>query len=240
MRWNRRGDSFFIPDDELEGTMEDELRKAGLFPTVDAPVVNVERLIERHLGAVLDQHADLEQELLGETEFIPHERPVVRINRDLTDLADGQDTDVGQVGRWRATLAHEGAHLILHRILFEFADDQGILFPSQEPADAGSHRLMRCLKRDFSTLQSRDWKEIQANKGMAALLMPRPVFRVIAEQTMDRYSLARRAVDSTDPRAYDVARDIAQVVRASRQATLIRLVTLGYVAAPGQAGLLQG
>ena len=44
--------------------------------------------------------------------------------------------------------------------------------PSAGPLAKGG--LMRCLKRDVGQATgSKDWREVQANRGMAALLMPR-------------------------------------------------------------------
>ena len=55
---------WFEPE-EIEVIMEDELHKAGLFPSADHPTVNVEDLIEVHLKVKLDQHAVLDCDVLG-------------------------------------------------------------------------------------------------------------------------------------------------------------------------------
>jgi IrrE N-terminal-like domain len=207
-------------DDEIERIMEDELRRAELFPDRRGGVVDVEALIERHLAASLDQYADLPVEVLGLTEFVPGKPPQVRINSDLTGSA--MDTDwcpPGVEGRWRATLAHEAAHVVLHRTLFDVDLNQGSLFPT-EPARDESARLHRCLKRDVAhRTQPSDWREVQANRGMAALLMPRSVFT----------RAARRSGAGSGSDIDAVTRSLAELFAVSRQATTIRLRTLGFI-----------
>lgn len=241
MRWNHRTDGTqrpYFSDNEINRMMEDELRKAKLYPTVAEPAVDVERFLEQHLGVALDQYAELERTVLGVTEFTPGQVPRVKINRDLTDVAD-EDDDVGNVGRWRATMAHEASHVLMHRVLFEFAADQGILFGDAD-ATQESQRMMRCLKRDYGIVGGGDWREIQANKGMAALLMPRPVFVELAAEPLVDLGLEPGQIDRNDHRARDLAYALACRVRASRQATLIRLETVGILTRPGQGSLLRG
>jgi hypothetical protein len=100
--------------------MEDELHRAGLWPGQDSPAVDVEGFIEGHLKASPDRYAALEGDVLGLTEFRRGATPLVRINQDLTGSAmDGEWCPPGIQGRWRATLAHEASHVVLHRMLFE-------------------------------------------------------------------------------------------------------------------------
>ena len=107
--WNRRSDgaeTLYLRDDEIERILEDELRKSGLMPAVENPVVDVEAFIERHLEAKLDSYATLPLGVLGETAFTPGSPPEVKINRDLTGLADEYNLlgDVGHrpISRMRA------------------------------------------------------------------------------------------------------------------------------------------
>jgi len=237
LKWNRRTDgseTLFLKDEEIERIMEDELEKAGLFPAVEEPVVDLEAFIEKHLGAKLDQHADLEANLLGETELRRGERALVKINRDLTGLADDFGR-LGDVGRLRSTLAHEGSHVVLHRVEFELGQDQGYLFGATRPAGENGVRMFRCLKRDLSA--GGDPREWQANKGMAALLMPRRLFRGVALPMFEASGVRPLQLDRTDRKAYELACRIAEIFRTSRQAALIRLETLRLVARADEVGL---
>ncbi len=228
---------WFEPKD-IERMMEDELRKAQLFPTEERSIVDLERFIDRHLGVHLDQYAELEPNVLGQTEFFRGARPRILINRDLTGAA--MDDDQGPpalLGRWRATLAHEASHVLMHRILFEpDAEEQAYLFAFKDGLPPG--RLMRCLKtavvfRDGGS----DWREVQANRGMAALLMPSPTFRLVATSIITRLGLGANNLVRGSTSTSNLTAEIATAVAVSRRAAGIRLETLGIVSAAGQANL---
>jgi hypothetical protein len=215
---------------EIERIMESELRRASMMPTPTAPIVDVERFIERHLGAILDQYAALDASVLGVTEFFDGKSPRISINGDLTGSAlDEENTAVGVHGRWRATLAHEAAHVVLHRSLYEFAHDNLDLFPENRSASAVEvQKLQRCLKRDASYRQVSDWREVQANQGMAALLMPKSLFSKIAREALALFFPDRDKIPGG--REERVAAYVADKIKVSKQAARIRLSTLGFVA----------
>ena len=241
MRWYRgpEGDErLWVEMSELEMAMEEQLRDANLLPSVDAPVVDVESFLERHLMVELDQYAPLPAEILGLTEFRATQSPRVLINKDLTGSAmDADWVPPGSPGRWRATLAHEAVHVILHRALFEFNVHQGLLF---EERKTSSHKgqMLRCLKREVQfTARSADWKEVQANRGMAALLMPRSVFMSIAKQEIFRHGVAIGRLREGSEAEGTIARRLAERFGVSRQAASIRLQTLGFTEKPGALSL---
>ena len=229
-------EKIWLEKSEIESTIEDELKKAALYPTLDNPVVDLERFIERHLGAKLDPYADLESDVLGMTEFPKRKPPRVLINRDLTGFAL-DDEEPGQLGRWRATIAHEGSHIVFHRFLFELSDMNQPLFPVEGATTATNSRLMRCLKRDVSFIaRTRDWREIQANLGMAALLMPQKLFLRVAEERAAALGVAY-GTNSEDPMSKTLVTDLGSIFQTSRQATAIRLETLGVLSPPGHPTL---
>ncbi len=227
MRWSRDAlgrDRIWYSVDEIESIMEDEARKAGLTPTAERPAVELEAFLEQHLGATLDQHAKLPIDVLGQTTFELGTRVRVEINADLTGALDDGGW-LGDVGRWRATLAHEGAHILLHRVLFEVPLSQGTLF-DEEPAAA--QIMLRCLKRDVAPGRgSSDWREVQANMGMAALLMPRALFVAVASEERAALGLPDfpLVVGSLDTDR--LVQRVAARFEVSRQAAEIRLRTLG-------------
>jgi len=220
---------------EIEQMMASELRKAKLMPTDEAPVVNLESLLERHLKVQLDQYASLEPGVLGLTEFFEGKSPKVSINKDLTGSAlDEDESPPGVLGRWRATLAHEAGHVILHRCLFEFAAGNMNLFGSHDTG-AGGKRLLRCLKRDATYASGGDWREVQANQAMAALLMPKSVFASLARAEGQRLFPGADVIPAGGEAR--VAERLAPLLGVSRQAARIRLTTLGLVAQAGQGRL---
>jgi hypothetical protein len=226
---------------EIEGIMESELAKANLLPTLDAPVVDIEKFIEGHLETQLDQYSELEPTVLGVTEFRPGERPLVQINKDLTDSAlDDPDSPDFLLGRWRATLAHEGSHIILHRCLFQLNPQQRSLFDAPEgPEQQPVNRPQRCLKRDVTFGGScGDWREVQANMGMAALLMPKPVFLDAFRRELNQAGWSQLRIERNSIEAQALVAKLATVFQVSRQATAIRFETLALLATPGQADLL--
>ena len=209
--------------------MLDELQRASLLPDPDQAdlSVDVEAFVETHLGLSLDVGAYLDAEVLGVTEFVPGRHPKISINRDLTGSAlDSEDAPVGLTGRWRATVAHEASHVVLHRVLFEVDQRQNSLFQRLGHSDQPEH-LMRCLKRDVSFQDGpSDWKEVQANMGMAALLMPKPVFAAAYDQEAERLKTTERPIAQGSSRHEWLVGRLARRFTVSRQAARIRLTTL--------------
>jgi len=227
----------WIEPDEIEARTEAELVKAGLMPTVDAPAVDVETFVEQHLGAQFDQYASLPADVLGQTDFRVGAPPLVMVNADLTGAAlDDDDSPLGLKGRWRATVAHEACHVIFHRCLFNLSPQQGSLFGEDAEHDP-AQRLQRCLKRDvvYGRMGS-DWREVQANMGMAALLMPRPLFIAVCQKQL--LKLGKDRIYGDTPEADVIAGQVARAFQVSRQAAMIRLKTLEVLATHGQEYLL--
>ncbi len=236
MRWYRASDGamriWFEPG-EIEAIAEDELRRAGLLPASDRPVVNIETFVEQYLRVELDQHAPLPPEILGLTEFIPGRPPRILVNADLTSSAvDPGDPPQGRRGRWRATLAHEAAHVLLHRALAEPDPNQLTLFGPFSPQP-----VFRCLKREVAFGGGSDWREAQANRAMAALLMPRSLFLGAARQ-LRRQRATSAAMPIRESCVEPAATELAVLFDVSRQAASIRLAELGLVAAERQEHLL--
>lgn len=219
---------YFLPSETIESRMETELARARLMPTEANLVVEVERFIEGHLGARLEQYEDLGDGVLGQTEFRGSDPPKVRIDRRLTARAfDDPETPPGAAGRWRATVAHEAAHIVFHRQLFGGAT----LSLFEEPREAALHRCTAdavMFRRGGS-----DWREIQANMGMAALLMPRTIFaRVVRESFLSRFGST-----PTITQAELLVPDLADRFGVSKQAFRIRLETLRLVSDGRQSEL---
>jgi hypothetical protein len=216
---------------EIERIMEGELRRASMMPPPDQPVVNLERFIERHMKVALVQYASLEPSILGVTEFFVDNAPRISINKDLTGSAlDEDDSPPGLLGRWRATLAHEAAHVLLHRTLYEFSCSNLNLFASR--AAASSSKLHRCPKRAASYRTVSDWREVQANEGMAALLMPKSLFVAAARAEILRCFPGSDKIPSGQEER--VAAGLAAKFKVSRQAARIRLVSLACVTPAAQ------
>ncbi|MFD3458235.1 ImmA/IrrE family metallo-endopeptidase [Nocardia fluminea] len=219
---------------EIARIAEDELRRASLMPTPSSPVTDLERFIEVHLKAALDQYADLPDGVLGVTQFAAGRPPMVSINGKLTESVEVEDENQGLLGRWRATLAHEASHVLFHRYLFEPEMAQ-LVAGSRAPDGSALQRAgaVRCLHRDVAPTSTTewkavrrrsDWKEVQANRGMAALLMPERVFTRVAYRQASQASDNRTAFAA---RSTLLASAMARIFNVSKQAAEIRLNELG-------------
>ena len=220
---------------EIEAICDEELRKSNLAPSPENPIVEIERLVEQHLRAQLDLTAPLPAGVLGQTSFDRTGPIVVAVNRELTEEMEELAT-TGSLGRWRATLAHEAGHVILHRHLYYIDPRQGQLLETHAEAPT----LMRCLSRDVSFASgSSDWREVQANQAMAALLMPQDLFLQLAKKLCGEQSFgATRKIQQDSPLATSLTKSMADAFAVSRTAAAIRLSTLGLVV-PSEAAQLQ-
>lgn len=234
---HRDGDErIWITPNEMEDLMSAELIKAKLMPQLSDPVVDLATFVEQHLKAEFDSYAPLDSAVLGETEFRVRGSPKVSINRDLTGAAlDDDVTQPGMLGRWRATVAHEATHVMVHRCLFNFNEDQRSLFAELEAAEPEVKHLQRCMKRDvlFRGSGTSDWREIQANMGMGALLMPKTLFVAAFRQEMEQLRLDR--ADKGPTAVLTLVGRLATRFKVSKQATSIRVETLELISQQGQA-----
>ena len=229
-------EKIWIEPSELEDMMTHELQKAKLMPMLDNPIVDLEKFVERHLMVRFDSYAELDPMVLGQTDFGPDGQIQILINRDLTGAAlDDDESAPGTLGRWRATVAHEASHVLLHKSLF-IVTKQPSLFEADEGDDPNGLRLQRCLKRDVTFLTVADWREVQANMGMAALLMPKHLFIAAV-----REELARAGIDRIDRGSREMTRLVAALAprfQVSKQAASIRLDTFQLLSEKGQTSIL--
>ena len=228
-------DRLWYQPSDIETMMEDALRNSTCLPSEESPATDIERFIGS-LGVRMDQYADLESEVLGLTEFYKVGAPKIFINRDLTGVIDDDDTPPGIRGRWRATMAHEASHVVMHRILFELNEGQAALFPT-EPAPP--KQLMRCLKKNVLFRgRANDWREVQANMGMAALLMPQSLFRAVGARVIANLQLPSDGLLTGSSVAARLTAEMATLFDVSRQAACIRLETSGLLSPPRQTRLI--
>jgi len=218
----------FLSNEEIERRMADRLHRAGMMPTLEEPVLDLEAFVEHEngLGASLDDFALLPPDVMGVVTFLPGRRDRMEINRDLSELGE---KDTTARARCRSTIAHEASHIVLHRdILMPCANQIQLFSLDDDPAGY----TQTCLKQDFgwrgSASREEDYLEIQANKGMAALLLPCPVFYPMAQLALRDWE-SRRHTD--DARAHfqertSLIRGWADLFVVSRQVVDIRLRTL--------------
>ena len=229
----------WFEDNEIEEVMTDELQRCGMFPSASAPVVDLEAFLELHLRVKLDLYSDLGPNLLGVSRFVTGRRPIVEISRGLTAQAHEGTAPGGNLGRWRATLAHEAAHVILHRRLVDVPQAQGLLFIQGQGAESEAETAVtQCFERDIWFARGTgDWKEVQANQGMASLLMPSGPFSSLTRRIVGAQEAADLLayIPPADTRAFsDLTRELSVRCEVSREAARIRLNTLGLARASSE------
>jgi len=149
-------------DNECEGIITQFMgeRYAGLcFPI---PTEALTLLIERD-AADLDLYADLSGEgddVEGVTEFIPNQKPKVRISKELSEQEHREH-------RLRTTLAHEYGHVKFHGYLFDLEHGTPSIF-----SGATQIVVTKCKRETILNAPQYDWMEWQAGYICGALLMP--------------------------------------------------------------------
>ena len=227
----------WFEDHEIEEIMTDELERSGMMPNSTALAVDIEAFLELHLSVKLDLYSELGANLLGVSGFAAGLRPIVKISRTLTTQAHERLAPGGIIGRWRATLAHEAGHVILHRRLVDVPRAQGLLFPPCGDSQA-EPVVTQCFERHIWFARGTgDWKEVQANQGMASLLMPSGPFVTVTREIVGAQATDDLLVHipAADTRAYsDLVRELSLRCQVSREAARIRLNTLGLARASSE------
>src|SRR5690348_1165864 len=142
------------------------LSDVGLLPDSPEPI-RIDRFIEKRFK-VSPQYEDLPEGVLGYTRFGTGGVSAVVVSAAL-------DAERGTVAarRVRTTIAHEGAHGLLHAHLFALDVIPLELF--EKDSRSGDQILCRDVPGEEKTSHRHNarWWEVQANRAMSALLCPR-------------------------------------------------------------------
>jgi hypothetical protein len=152
----------YFKDGEIDQIMEAELHRARL-PRIGAGAVDVDAFIENYLQ-ITPEYVTLPRGVQGATDFFRDGTVAMRISAELSERAGLREP--GAENLIRTTLAHEAAHVLLHRSLFL----------TQSEALFGQQASRQELCRDIDPAgrgYTGEWWEWQANRGMGALLLPR-------------------------------------------------------------------
>jgi hypothetical protein len=90
-------------------------------------------------------------------------------------------------------------------------------------------RFRACLRTEVATNRASDWREVQANMGMATLLLPRPAVATALRPMLLR-ERAIPPVASGTPVAPRMIGEVTRLFAVSRQLARIRLVEIGLLA----------
>jgi hypothetical protein len=214
-------------DSECEQIISDFLRE--LHGTVNYPVTtdDLTKLIESRT-ADLDLYSDLSgagEDVEGLTEFIPGQKPRVRISRLLSE-------DPRQGNRFRTTLTHEFGHVHFHNYLWDASVRQSNLFATGQH----SGQPMTCKRETIVAANKTDWMEWQAGYACGAILMPiTAVKRLVADIFNSHGIYATVTSDSVHGRK--LIASIVEAFHVSEEAATVRLSRLNFLSttAPTQA-----
>lgn len=183
----------YFTEEEIERVCSDALHEQGLFPADPQPV-RIERFIEKRFQ-VHPEPQDLPVGVLGYTLFGPKGVEGIYYSRELHE----EGTRVSE-RRVATTLAHEGGHGLLHAYLFALEAERNLPLFGKD-ADVTARKI---LCRDGGKAAPRGqgydgrWWEVQANKAMAALLLPRPLLvQCLAPFLVERGAFGRAVLDDS-------------------------------------------
>jgi Zn-dependent peptidase ImmA (M78 family) len=206
----------FIPEKRIVRIALEQLTACRLLPDSPGPVA-VEKFCDRKWGAPEDYQA-LESDVMGLTAFTYKGLDRIIINTTLEE-----DRSPTGRRRMRSTLAHEVGHAVLHEDLFVekliFERNQGELFGEMNRC---ASTAIVCRNTDiFGTPKRSQWWEIQANKFMAALLLPEPLFLQIVAPPLSTYDETKASPHDRVTRYYRTIDTLCDTFNVSREMACI-------------------
>lgn len=171
----------FCSDEEIERICSDALIEMGFMP--DRPeAVRIDRFIEKRFKAPII-FEPLAASVLGFTEFGPNGVEAVHVAEPPSN-----ERSVAAERRVNSTLAHEAGHGLMHAHLFALEADRAQLFEN-DPDVTETKVLCRdgvdVVPRGPKRRYDGRWWELQANRAIGALLMPKALFLVFVEPFLE-------------------------------------------------------
>jgi hypothetical protein len=163
-------EAIYLKNEEIDAICIDELLNVDLLPRTPSPV-RIDRFIEKRFGNVI-RYSDLPPGVMGLTRFGKNGVDEIVIANAITDKR-----------RVRTTFGHEGGHGLLHAYLFALEGQGQIFGDYSEPAKPkvlcreGSHDAGGGSYKG-------EWWEVQANRAIGSLLLPKPLLTQALEGFM--------------------------------------------------------
>lgn len=221
------GKQLRFDDGEFESMMDEMRSRAGNDCFSPGKGVDVDLVMLRAFGAEAD-YVDLPTGIMGRTIFAPDGRVSIEVSRSLVE-----QSEVDRVARrrLRTTLAHECGHVACHSCLFVQDTETFSLF-SESPVGATktAKAPIMCRPEGVGNVGYKgEWWEYQANRCMAALLLPK---KIVSESVRKRFKDGGfKSGEDCVARGHGegLVREISDEYDVSQIATLYRLQDLGFV-----------
>lgn len=189
--------------------------------------VDVELVMLRAIGTEAD-YVDLPSGIMGRTIFAPDGRVTIEVSRRLLEQAE---VDRVARRRLRTTLAHECGHVACHSCLFIQDTETFSLFKNgQWRAEETKRVPIMCRPEGVGNVGYKgEWWEYQANRCMAALLLPK---RMVSESVRKRLKDGGfKSGEDCLARGHgeELVREISDEYDVSQLASLYRLQDLGFI-----------
>ncbi|MBP7898481.1 ImmA/IrrE family metallo-endopeptidase [Candidatus Gracilibacteria bacterium] len=193
----------FFKSQEIEEICLSELKKTDLLPEEPQPI-RIDRFIENRFK-ISPTYEDIGDGILGFTKFGTNGVEEIYVARSLDE--EGTDTSNRRI---RSTLAHEAGHGLLHAYIFALGAGNPSLFNNEQPTEPKI--LCREVVGTPSAVRRYDgrWWEYQANKAMAALLLPKPLVQKVVRSFLEARGLLGGEVLSDDKRQ-EAVRKVSEI-----------------------------
>jgi hypothetical protein len=208
--------------------MMDEMRdRAGSDLFSVGKGIDVDLVLLKSIGTEAD-YVDLPAGILGRTIFAPDGQVRIEVSRALSDQAE---SDQIARRRLRTTLAHECGHVACHTCLFIRDTETIPLFETGEATARGVSRPpIMCRPEGVGHLGYQgEWWEYQANRCMAALLLPKRMVAESARMRLRDGGFKSGAECVALGHGEVLIREISNEYDVSQAAVLFRLQALGFV-----------
>lgn len=167
----------YYTEQEIDDICADELRRVGLMPKSPEPI-RIDRFVEKRFK-VVPTYEDLPTGLLGLTRFSKHGVEEMVISKSLAD----EGTKIAEC-RINSTIAHESGHAILQIQLFVLDTRSNTPRLVEDGVDLRLRKIT-CRTEAVGDGTSRGydgrWWEVQANRAIGALLLPRQLVRLAVQ-----------------------------------------------------------
>jgi hypothetical protein len=218
-------------ESDFEAMMSELLGRAGKDWFEPGKGVDVDLVLLRALDIEAD-YVDLPEGMLGRTLFKEDGGAAIEVSRALAEEAE---LDAVARRRLRSTVAHECGHVACHRQLFVRDCETLPLFGQESRQEQPS---IMCRNEVVDEPRYRgEWWEFQANRCMAALLMPTRLLEAEVATQLRGMRLPSITEALRKGSCESIVRALMRVFDVSFQGTYYRLAQLGYLPAAGQVAL---